>query len=67
MASAPDDNRFSPVTPNDHAGSIWIASILCFVYTGITTLTRAYLRQKVYDIDDYLILGATVSQHRYKF
>jgi hypothetical protein len=60
MAAVQDGNRFSPITPNDHAGSIWIASILCFVYTLITILTRAYLKQKMYGVDDFLILGATV-------
>jgi DMSO/TMAO reductase YedYZ heme-binding membrane subunit len=53
-------HRFSPVTQNDHAGSIWIATLLCVVYSAITIATRGFLRKQMYGIDDYLILGAFV-------
>jgi hypothetical protein len=57
---ASEGHRFAPITPNDHAGSIWIATLVCLVYTFIVFITRAFLRRKMYGIDDYLVLGATV-------
>lgn len=60
MATEATGDRFAQVTPDNHAGSIWIATLLCLVYTIITILTRGFLRKAMYGIDDYLILGATV-------
>lgn len=54
------DNRFAPITPDNESGSIWIATLLCLVYSFITLSTRAWLRQKMYGFDDYLILLAFV-------
>ena len=60
MASSETGHRFAPVTPDDHAGSIWIATLLSLVYTVITLVTRGFLRKQLYGVDDYLILGASV-------
>ncbi|KIV81888.1 hypothetical protein PV11_04038 [Exophiala sideris] len=62
MATLGGDNRFSPITPDDHAGSIWIATILCLIYSVITLTLRGHLRWKMYGMDDYLALAATVMQ-----
>ncbi|KAI1612445.1 hypothetical protein EDD37DRAFT_647988 [Exophiala viscosa] len=62
MATLGSDNRFSPITPDDHAGSIWIATILCLIYSVITLTLRGHLRWKMYGMDDYLALAATVMQ-----
>lgn len=62
MATVQDDNRFSPITPDDHAGSVWIAAILCLVYSVITLSLRGHLRWKMYGTDDYLVVAATVFQ-----
>lgn len=53
-------DRFAEITPDDHAGSIWIASILCLIYSILTLALRGHLRRKVYGWDDYIALGATV-------
>lgn len=60
MASVVSGTRFVEVTPDNHAGSIWISTLLCLVYTAITILTRGFLRKAMYGVDDYLILGSTV-------
>lgn len=60
MATPADDNRFSPITPDDHAGSVWIATLLCLVYSVVTLALRGHLRWKMYGVDDYLALAATV-------
>lgn len=62
MTSVLQGNRFAPITPNDHSGSIWIPTLLCLVYSVLVVGVRAHLRRKVYGIDDYLILAATVRQ-----
>ncbi|RMZ77721.1 hypothetical protein DV738_g4218, partial [Chaetothyriales sp. CBS 135597] len=58
--SAEEGHRFSPHTPNDHAGAIWIVTILCFIYAAITVLTRAHIRRQTHALDDYLIVAATI-------
>ncbi|KIW87391.1 uncharacterized protein Z519_12027 [Cladophialophora bantiana CBS 173.52] len=55
-------NRFSPITPDDHAGSVWIATLLCLVYSVITLVLRGHLRWNMYGLDDYLALAATATQ-----
>ncbi|EXJ95667.1 hypothetical protein A1O1_00789 [Capronia coronata CBS 617.96] len=62
MATSLDENRFSPITPDDHAGSLWIAALLCLVYSIITIFVRGHLRWKMYGTDDYLALAATALQ-----
>lgn len=61
MATVSDENRFSPITPDDHAGSLWIAALLCLVYSVTTMFLRGHLRWNMYGVDDYLALAATVS------
>lgn len=60
MAEPVPGDRFAEITPDDHAGSIWIASILCLIYSILTLALRGHLRRKVYGWDDCLALVATV-------
>lgn len=60
MASVLQGTRFAPITSNDQAGSIWISAILCLVYSVLVVAVRVHLRRKIYGMDDYLILAATV-------
>ncbi|KAK5454240.1 hypothetical protein LTS15_006240 [Exophiala xenobiotica] len=62
MADTGSGNRFSPITPDDHAGSVWISASLCLVYSVITLGLRGHLRRKIYGVDDYLAFAATVIQ-----
>ncbi|KIY02762.1 uncharacterized protein Z520_01227 [Fonsecaea multimorphosa CBS 102226] len=55
-------HRFSPITPDDHAGSVWIATLLCLIYSVVTLALRGHLRWKMYGLDDYLALTATAIQ-----
>ncbi|KIV96677.1 hypothetical protein, variant [Exophiala mesophila] len=59
MATVIAGDRFSRITPDDHAGSLWIASLLCLVYSVITLALRGHLRWKMYGPDDYLATVAT--------
>ena len=60
MADAPSGSRFAEVTPDDHAGSIWIASILCLIYSVLTLILRGHLRFRMFEVDDYIATVATV-------
>ncbi|KAK5195315.1 hypothetical protein LTR72_007381 [Exophiala xenobiotica] len=62
MTDTGSGNRFSPITPDDHAGSVWISASLCLVYSVITLGLRGHLRRKIYGVDDYLAFAATVIQ-----
>ncbi|KAF6530300.1 hypothetical protein HZS61_001612 [Fusarium oxysporum f. sp. conglutinans] len=52
--------RFSPVTFNDHAGKLWIVTILSLIYTSLIALARAYIKYKMFGFDDVLFAAATV-------
>lgn len=54
--TASDGNRFAPITADNHSGSLWIATLVCLVYSFITVATRGWLRLKMYGMDDFLIL-----------
>lgn len=58
----PNDDlyRFSPVTFNDHAGKLWIVTILSLIYTSLIALARAYIKYKMFGFDDVLFAAATV-------
>lgn len=56
-----DGPRFSPVAFNDHAGQLWIVTILALVYSSLVSTARAYVKYKMFGIDDLLIASATVS------
>jgi hypothetical protein len=53
-------NRFSPVTFNDHAGQLWIVTILSLIYSGLVAFARAYIKYKMFGFDDILFALATV-------
>ncbi|KAF4345621.1 hypothetical protein FBEOM_418 [Fusarium beomiforme] len=52
--------RFSPVTFNDHAGKLWIVTILSLIYTSLIGTARAYIKYKMFGFDDILFACATV-------
>ncbi|RYC79097.1 hypothetical protein BFJ63_vAg18026 [Fusarium oxysporum f. sp. narcissi] len=53
-------NRFSPVTFNDHAGQLWIVTILSLIYSGLVAFARAYIKYKMFGFDDILFALATI-------
>ncbi|KAH6957423.1 hypothetical protein DER45DRAFT_632280 [Fusarium avenaceum] len=59
-ASIDDSRRFSLVTSDDHAGQLWIVTILSLIYTGLVALARAYIKYRMYGFDDILFTLATV-------
>lgn len=52
---------FSPIENNDHAGYLWIVTILGMIYSSFSGLARARIKKGIYGADDYLIGVATVS------
>lgn len=52
---------FSPIEHNDHAGYLWIVTILGLIYSSFSGLARARIKKGIYGADDYLIGLATVS------
>ena len=51
---------FSPVTFSDHAGQLWIVTILSLIYSGLVALARAYIKYRMFGFDDVLFALATV-------
>ncbi|KAH7109397.1 hypothetical protein B0J13DRAFT_490117 [Dactylonectria estremocensis] len=65
MASETSDDgspRFSPVAFNDHAGQLWIITILSLIYSALVAMARAYIKYQMFGFDDILIACATVLQ-----
>lgn len=56
-----DSSRFSTITPSDHAGYIWIATILATIYTILSSLLRAYVKWRMYGWDDSILALATLA------
>lgn len=52
---------FSPIENNDHAGYLWIVTILGMIYSSFSGLARARIKKGIYGADDYLIGLATVN------
>ncbi|KAK8127244.1 hypothetical protein PG984_008352 [Apiospora sp. TS-2023a] len=53
-------SRFSPITETDHAGYIWVVTIIGTAYTALSLLLRAWIKYRVYGWDDLLIAIGTV-------
>ncbi|KPM46446.1 hypothetical protein AK830_g39 [Neonectria ditissima] len=47
--------RFSPVAFNDHAGQLWIVTILSLIYSVLVATARAYIKYQMFGFDDVLI------------
>lgn len=51
---------FSPITFNDHAGKLWIVTILALIYSSLAVMARAYIKYKMLGLDDLFLALATV-------
>lgn len=63
MDATADDSglpRFSRVTSKDHAGQLWIITIVSLIYSVMVAMARAYIKYKMLGYDDILLFLATV-------
>ncbi|KAF3768769.1 hypothetical protein M406DRAFT_231285, partial [Cryphonectria parasitica EP155] len=51
-------HRLVPSGPDNHAGYVWIASILCLIYSGLATIIRTVVKWHVFGLDDHLLFFA---------
>lgn len=65
MDPAPIDEdtsgRFAPITDDNHAGLLWITSILCLIYSVLIIGVRLHIKWNMYGADDIAALVATVN------
>jgi hypothetical protein len=54
------ENRFSPITDENRAGILWIASLLAGIYSVLSILVRFHIKRKCFGKDDWLCAAATV-------
>lgn len=60
-SEALDLTRFSPITVNDHAGYVWIVTILGVTYTISAAILRAWIKWGMYRWDDALgVIGTAL-------
>lgn len=52
---------FAPISHDDHAGYLWIVTILGALYTFLVAIVRFYIKFEILGLDDYLLGMATVS------
>jgi hypothetical protein len=52
--------RFALVTENEHAGYLWITSILSLIYASLILVVRLHIKWNLYGADDALATAATV-------
>lgn len=55
-----DELRFSPIHDNDHAGYIWIVTIMALTYSFAATITRVLIKMSMFGTDDYLLVASMV-------
>ncbi|EFQ99092.1 hypothetical protein MGYG_02106 [Nannizzia gypsea CBS 118893] len=53
-------DRFTTVTPDNHGGILWVASIICAIYVILSMGLRAHVKREFYGLDDLIALVATV-------
>lgn len=56
--------RFALITNDNHSGYLWIASILCLIYSCLVLLTRLHIKWNLYGVDDIAATVATVWLHK---
>lgn len=56
-----ESNRLSPLTSDDHAGKLWIVTILSLIYTLHVAVARVYIKYRMLGVDDALYGVAVVS------
>ncbi|KAF2257664.1 hypothetical protein CC78DRAFT_527498 [Lojkania enalia] len=61
-ATALDEHRFALITVDDQSGYLWIASILCLIYTLLILVTRLHIKWNLYGADDVAATVATILQ-----
>lgn len=57
----PNRNSFAPITPDDHAGYIWIATLFGMTMSLLVAATRIWIKKNAFGLDDVLFVAATVS------
>ncbi|OBS26162.1 hypothetical protein FPOA_00105 [Fusarium poae] len=57
-----ESNRLSPITPDDHAGKLWIMTILSLIYAFHVAVARFYIKYRMLGVDDALY-GVAVVMH----
>lgn len=57
---------FAAVTDDDRAGQLWITTIVCVIYSALTTIARARIKYGAFGLDDGLVAVATVSFMSYE-
>lgn len=61
MSDPPLDTwRWAVVTANDRAGVLYIITFLGFTYSGLTFITRGFIKWRVFGLDDAAIVVAQV-------
>lgn len=58
--SPPAGDRLFVITDNDRRGTIWVVSIICFVYIFLLLILRATARRNSFGGDDWIAVGSTV-------
>lgn len=52
---------FATISHDDHAGYLWIVTILGALYSFLVAVVRFYIKFQILGLDDYLLGLATVS------
>ncbi|PSN70771.1 hypothetical protein BS50DRAFT_517405 [Corynespora cassiicola Philippines] len=55
-------HRFAPITAYNRAGLLWIALILCLIYSFLVLIVRLHIKWKLYGLDDATAALATFLQ-----
>jgi hypothetical protein len=62
IARSAERQIFAPITPDDHAGYIWIVVIYTLIFSILACACRLWIKREKIGADDWLYCAATVSE-----
>jgi hypothetical protein len=60
MDTGSGGQRYSPITPDNHAGILWIVALLSLIFSVLSLVTRSYVKRNKWWYDDTVCTIATV-------
>ena len=57
----PNLNSFAPITPDDHAGYIWVAVLISMTMSLLVAAARTWIKKNTFGMDDALFIASIVS------
>ncbi|KAF2817342.1 uncharacterized protein BDZ99DRAFT_431394 [Mytilinidion resinicola] len=58
MSTVSTSERFSTITPNDHGGYVYIATLMAMTYSTLAFIARCLVKRRMFGVDDWAVVVA---------